>query len=65
MKKAESFCTACEWKGDGAGLATCPLCGAPIAALDVDENAPKNNEEYPAEAMKDVEPVDDIDAKNI
>lgn len=65
MKKVESFCTGCEWKGDGAGLSVCPLCGAPITALDVDENIPKGAEEYPEEALKAAEPVDDIDVKGI
>jgi len=64
LKKVESFCTGCEWRGDGAGLSACPLCGAPIAALDVDESAPKKDEEYPEKVLKK-EGFKDIDVKDI
>ena len=65
MKKAESFCTACEWQGDGTGLAECPICGAPITALDVDEHTSKGNEEYPEEMLQKEELADNLDAKDI
>jgi hypothetical protein len=51
MKKPESFCTACEWQGDGTGLTACPVCGQPITSLDVGAE-PANDEEYSEEAMK-------------
>lgn len=59
MKKAESFCTVCEWQGDGAGLACCPICGQPIASLDVGAE-PAGNEEYSEEALKKSADEEDI-----
>lgn len=57
MKKAESFCTACEWKGDGTGLAACPICAQPITTLDVGEGEGDGPEQYPAELLKKEENV--------
>lgn len=56
----ESFCTSCQWHGDGEGITSCPLCGLPITALDV--NAPEASEdleEYPEELIKESEEEDE------
>lgn len=51
----ESFCTACEWHGDGKGLTGCPICGQPITALDLSPQTPSEDpEEYPEEMIEKV-----------
>ena len=57
----ESFCTSCEWHGDGTGLAGCPVCGEPITTLDVSAENNLNDEaeeEYPEGMVKEVEDED-------
>ncbi len=58
LKKAEAFCTVCEWRGDGTGLVACPICSQPITTLDVDEDVVSKNEEYPDEVLKDAKEDD-------
>ena len=56
----ESFCTACEWHGNGEGLTGCPICGEPITALDLSsENVVNDPEEYPEDALKKTEEEDE------
>ena len=52
----ESFCTSCEWHGEGAGLTNCPICGEPITSLDIGgTEVVADEEEYPKEALADAE----------
>lgn len=58
----ESFCTACDWHGDGKGLTDCPICGQAITALDLSSEAPSEDpEEYPAEVIKKARDEDEVD----
>lgn len=46
-KISESFCTSCQWHGEGEGLTDCPICGAPITFLEADKEVETEKEEYP------------------
>jgi len=59
---SESFCTACEWHGDGKGLTGCPICGQPVTTLDLDaETSSQDTEEYPEEMIKEARDEDEFD----
>lgn len=61
MKSAsESFCTSCEWHGDGEGIANCPICGSPITGLDLNlQESSEELEEYPEDLVKESEEDDE------
>ncbi len=50
----ESFCTSCDWHGDGEGITGCPICGQPITTLDSAEESNKI-EEYPEDIIRAAE----------
>jgi len=64
MKEAEeAFCANCEWSGDAAGLADCPVCGEILAKLDPyaeGDDLVSRQERYPREILAEVEEDDGL-----